>query len=134
MQHHTIDHTLNLYSDYFTFYVTYTYNSDTVTGAEFRSSSRKCFLKFCKFHRKHLCWSLFFYKVASLQARNVIKKETPAQVLSGEILSILKNTYFEEHLWTTAAVYWLLHHILSFTIHYSTRFPFLQITSSLLHN
>ena len=36
-------------------------------------------------------------------------------------------TYFEEHLWTTASVYWLLHHIFIFTIHYSTRFPFLQI-------
>ena len=41
---------------------------------------------------------------------------------------ILKN------IWTTASVYWLLHHILIFTILYSTRFTFLQITSSLLRN
>ena len=31
-------------------------------------------------------------------------KETPTQVLSREICKIFKNTYFEEHLRTTAAV------------------------------
>ena len=31
-------------------------------------------------------------------------KETPTQVLSREICEIFKNTYFEEHLRTTAAV------------------------------
>ena len=29
---------------------------------------------FANFTGKHLCWSLFFYKVASLQACNVIEK------------------------------------------------------------
>ena len=32
------------------------------------------------------------------------------------------------------SLHWLLHHILIFAIHYSTRFSFLQIASSLLRN
>ena len=51
--------------------------------------------------------------------------------ISCEISEILKSTHFEENLWTTASVYWLLHHILIFTIYY-TAYSFLQVTSSLL--
>ena len=43
-----------------------------------------------------------FNKVASLKAYNFIKK-TPTQVLSCEICQIFRNTYFEEHLGTTAS-------------------------------
>ena len=48
--------------------------------------------------RKHLCQSLFFNK-----ACNFIKKETLTQVFSCEFCEISKNTFFTEHLWTTAS-------------------------------
>ena len=38
------------------------------------------------------------------QACNFIKKETLAQVFSCEFCEIAKNTFFTEHLWTTACV------------------------------
>ena len=38
-----------------------------------------------------------------LQACNFIKKETLAQVFSCEFCEISKNTFFTEHLWTTAS-------------------------------
>ena len=37
------------------------------------------------------------------KACNFIKKDTLAQVLSCEICEISKNTFFTEHLWTTAS-------------------------------
>ena len=48
---------------------------------------------FAKFTGKHLCQSL-----------NFIKKETLAQVFSSEFCEISKNTFFTEHLRTTASV------------------------------
>ena len=47
-----------------------------------------------KFTAKHLCQSLFFNKVAGLQACNFIKEETLLQVFSCEICKIFKNIYF----------------------------------------
>ena len=44
-----------------------------------------------------------FNKVKGLQARNFIKKETPAQVISCEYCEIFKNTYFEENLQTAVS-------------------------------
>ena len=44
-----------------------------------------------------------FNKVAGLQARNYIKKDTLTQVFSCEICEIFKNTYFEELIRTTAS-------------------------------
>ena len=38
------------------------------------------------------------------KACNCIKKETLAQVLSGQFCEISKNPFFTEHLWTTASV------------------------------
>ena len=49
---------------------------------------------FAKFTRKHLCQSLFFNKVADLQA----------QVLSCEFCESFKNTFLREHLRTAASV------------------------------
>ena len=49
-----------------------------------------------KFTEKHLCQSIFFNK------KVFIKKENLAQVFSCEFCEISKNTFFEEHLWTTA--------------------------------
>ena len=50
----------------------------------------------------------------------LLKGDSYTGVVSCEIWDILKNTCFEEHIWTIASVYWLLHHILIFTIHYSS--------------
>ena len=47
---------------------------------------------------KHLWWSLFL-------------KETPTQVFSREICEIFENTYFEEHLQTTACGVYILEQI-----------------------
>ena len=38
------------------------------------------------------------------EACNFIKKETLAQAFSCELCKISKNTFFTEHLWTTASV------------------------------
>ena len=54
---------------------------------------------FAKFTGKHLCKSLFLLQP---QACNFIKKETLAQVFSCEFCEISKNTFFTEHLQTTA--------------------------------
>ena len=65
----------------------------------FRSIRPKAFYKkgvlrnFAKFTGKHLCQSLFFNKVADLEACDFIKKETLAQ-FSCEFYEILKNTIF----------------------------------------
>ena len=53
---------------------------------------------FAKFLGKHLCQSFFFEKVAGLR-----KKETLTRVFSCEFCEIFKNTFFTEHLWTTAS-------------------------------
>ena len=49
--------------------------------------------------------SLFFNKVAGA-AGNFIKQETLTQVFSCEFCEIFKNTFFSEHLWTTASEKW----------------------------
>ena len=73
---------------------------------------------FTKFKGKHLCQSLFFNKVARLrpatllekiprhrcQVCSFIKKETLTQVFSSDFCKISKNTFFIEHLCTTASV------------------------------
>ena len=63
---------------------------------------------FAKFTGKHLCQSLFLIKLQASglqQACNFIKKKTLAQVFSCEFCEISKNTFFTEHLWTTASVF-----------------------------
>ena len=71
---------------------------------------------------KNTCVGVSFLQSCKPSGLQRYYKETPTQVLSCEIWEILKNIYFEEHLWTTTSVYWLLYHILIYTIHYSTRF------------
>ena len=67
--------------------------------ALYRSTQRRCSVKrgviknFAKFTGKHLCQSLF-----------LIKKETLAQIFSCEFCKICMNTFFTEHLWSTALV------------------------------
>ena len=121
MHHHAmllIIHWL-LYVDYLKLY---TYNSDTAAGAELIAPTGGALKNFANFTGKHLCWSLLFTKLQAFRVATLIKK-TPTQVLSCEIWEILKNTYFGNS-WTAASVYWLLHHILIFTVLYSTCFSF----------
>ena len=56
------------------------------------AATRGVLRNFTKFTGKGLCQSLFF------------KKATMAQVFSFEFCDISKNTFFTEHLWTTASV------------------------------
>ena len=70
---------------------------------------RKGVLKnFAKLTGKHLCWILFYNKVAGLrtEACNLIKKETPAKVFFFEFCEISKNIIFTEHLgWLFLSVF-----------------------------
>ena len=92
-----------------------------------RSSDRRCSVKigvlrnFTKFTGKHLYQSLCFNKF--VEAYNFIKKETLAQVFSCEFCEISKNTFFTEHLWTTASIYSpeSLVNLLSLFKHYTHR-------------
>ena len=49
-------------------------------------------------------WVSFLLKLQD-SVCNFIKKETLAQVFSCEFCEISKNTYFTEHVWTTASIY-----------------------------
>ena len=55
---------------------------------------------FAKFTEKHLCQSLFFNKVAGLRQLC----QTLAQVICCEFCEMFKNTFFTEHLRTTASL------------------------------
>ena len=85
-----------------TFYSIMSYSRLLHIG-EVQSSHRRCSVKkavlknFTNFTGKPLCWSLF---LINFQA---FRRATPAQVFSCEICEIFKNTYFKEHLRTTAA-------------------------------
>ena len=57
---------------------------------------------FANFTEKHLCWSLFLMKFQAFRSAALLKKD-PTQVFVCEIFEIFKNTYFEEHLRTTAS-------------------------------
>ena len=78
-------------------------------GVEDRSSYGRCFIRkdilknFAKFTGKHLCQSLFCNKVAGLRSATLLKKDLDRGVFC-VFCRIFKNTYFEEHLWTTAFV------------------------------
>ena len=76
------------------------------------SSHQRCSIKkgilrnFNKFTGKQLCQSAFLNEAAGLSRTTLIKnikKDTLAQVLSCVYYQISKNTFFAEHLWTTAS-------------------------------
>ena len=75
---------------------------------KYRSIQQRCSVEKCvprnftKFTRKHLCQSLFFNKVAGLKPATLLKKVL-TQVFSCEFCEISKNTFFTEHIWTTAS-------------------------------
>ena len=81
-------------------------NSSTI----FRSSHRRCSIKkailkhFVIFTGKHLCWGLFFNKVAGYQASNFIKKRPQQRYFLANIRKfirrpILKNICERLHFW-----------------------------------
>ena len=57
---------------------------------------------FMIFTGKHLCWALFFNKVAGHQSCNCMKKVTQAHIFSCEYQEIYNNAFFEEHLQAAA--------------------------------
>ena len=59
---------------------------------------------FSKFTGKHLSQGLFSNKVAGLISATLLKTEILAQAFSCEFCEIFKNTFFTEHLRTTASV------------------------------
>ena len=73
----------------------------------YRSSHRKCFVKkvalknFAYFTGRQLCWSLLIIKLQTLRPSTQV-------LFSCEICEIFKETYFEEHLRTTASKRFLL--------------------------
>ena len=94
--------------------------NNTEYGHFLRSDTLTTQWHFVIFTGKYLCWSLFFTTLQAFERATSLKWD------SWGICEILKSTYFEKHLWTAVFVYRLLHHILIYTIHYSTRFSFLQ--------
>ena len=70
-------------------------------------SVRKSVLRnFAKFTGKHLCQGLFFNKVTSLRLATLLKKRIWHRCFPVHfpVHTISKNTFFIEHLWTTASV------------------------------
>ena len=59
---------------------------------------------FAKFIEKHLCQSLFFKKVAYLEPATLLKKRRWHRCFPVKICRISKNTFFTEHVWTTASL------------------------------
>ena len=57
---------------------------------------------FGKFTEKYLVPESFFNKVAALRPATLLKRRL-AQVFLCEFSKIFKNTFFTEHLWTTAS-------------------------------
>ena len=57
---------------------------------------------FAKFKENHMCWSLFFIKVAGWKAATLLKRDTGMvsllPVFSCQFCEILKNHYFLQHL------------------------------------
>ena len=80
---------------------------ETVRSSHWRCSVKQGLLKnFANFTGKNLCWRLFLIKLQFWGSTTLLKK-TPTQVLSCEICKLLKNNYFEEHLWTPASKIYL---------------------------
>ena len=80
---------------------------ETVKSSHCRWALKQSALKnFANFTEKNLRWSHFFIKLEFWRPATLLKK-TATLVLSFEICNHFKNTYFEEHLWTSAAMFYL---------------------------
>ena len=102
-----------------------------------RSSHQRCSIKnvlrkFTKFTGKHLYQSLFFNKVADLRLATLLKRRIWHSCFPVNFAKFLKNTFFTEHLWTTASnIHRFVHHfIYSFTSSFLNLFIVSFITHS----
>ena len=71
----------------------------TVRSGNCRSSCLQIFtkikfIKILQYSQENICVESLFRKVAGLEARKSIKKETPAQVFSCKYCEIFKNSFF----------------------------------------
>ena len=89
----------------------YTYRGPLVNNHyQFRRSPRRCsarkgvLINFAKLTGKNLRQSLFFNKVAGLKPTTLLKKKILVQVFSCKFCKIYKNTFFIEHVRTTASI------------------------------
>ena len=64
---------------------------------------KKVFFEISQNSQENTCARVSF--LIRLQVSNFIKREALAQVFSCEFYEISKNTFFTEHLWTTASVF-----------------------------
>ena len=69
-------------------------------SSHWRCSIKKTFFKISYYSQEKTCVGIFFNKAIRLNVCNFIEKR---QVFSCEYFDIIKNTYFEEHLQTTAS-------------------------------
>ena len=76
----------------FTWWISTSYKS-----SHRRCSVKKVFLEIWRNIQENTCVKVSFFN-------NFIKKETLAQMFSCQFCEISKNTFFTEHLWTTASV------------------------------
>ena len=89
---------------------------------------------FAIFTGKHVCWSVFFTKLQAFRIATLLKRDPCTGVFPWNLRNSEEHLFWKQLNDCFCVVYWLLHHILIFTILYSTGFTFLQITSSLLRN
>ena len=59
-------------------------------------------VNFTKFTGKHLCWSLFFNKVAVLRPESLLKNRLQHRCFTLNLINFFKNPFLKEHPW------WLL--------------------------
>ena len=83
---------------------------ETVRSSHWRGSVNQGVLKnVVNFTEKNLCWKLFLINL-QLWGRATLLKKTLALALSCEICKLLKNNYFEEHLWMSPSKRYLKRH------------------------
>ena len=113
------------YIDFYTF-STYNYILTIPTQPPERKSQAATgeVLSFANFTGKHLCWSLLFTKLLAFRAATLLKKRPLHRCLPLKSEKFWRTPILK-NIWTTASVDWFLHHILIFTILYSTCFSFL---------
>ena len=98
MQHHAIDHRLTLIHWLLIIICLLTFAILTCScRSRIHKQPPQVFLKFCKFHKEVPVLESLFYKVASLQACNVIKRDSYA----GAFLWNMRNSQ-EQLLWRTS--------------------------------
>ena len=65
---------------------------------------KKVFFKISQNSQENTYARVYFLVKLQVDACNLIKKETLAQVFSCEFCEIFKNTYFTEHFWKTVSI------------------------------